>query len=75
MNLHYKEMLVNFFFLSKLFKKVFMVVIFNSREKRLIPKKSNTKRTVDGETTTSKKERFIGSLESEERVNLFQALE
>lgn len=52
-----------------------MVVIFNSREKRLIPKKSNTKRTVDGETTTSQKERFIGSLESEEKVSLFQALE
>lgn len=74
MNLHYKEMLVNFFFLSKLFKKVFMVVIFNSRENDWF-QKSNTKRTVDGETTTSKKERFIGSLESEERVNLFQALE
>lgn len=72
MNLHYKEMLVNFF--SKLFLKVFMVVIFNSRENDWF-QKSNTKRTVDGETTTSKKERFIGSLESEERVNLFQALE
>lgn len=73
MNLHYKEMLVNFFFIL-IILKVFMVVFFNSRENDWF-QKSNTKRTVDGETTTSQKERFIGSLESEEKVSLFQALE
>lgn len=74
MNLHYKEMLVKFFFYLNYFKK-FLWSLFSTQEKNDWFQKSNTKRTVDGGTTTSKKERFIGSLESEERVNLFQALE
>lgn len=74
MNLHYKEMLVNFFFYLNYFKS-FFGRFFQLKRKTIDSKKSNTKRTVDGGTTTSKKERFIGSLESEERFSLFQALE